>query len=457
MSFRSALFVSALAAGVLLSCQQLQEPVPTLTQDQWSRVQENILDEEPDVQNPVDAVFDDRFRLIGWDVEPSTATVGEEFTLTFYWQVLQETNQRWSIFVHLDGNIRQNADHEAVNDTYPTVYWRQGEIIRDSVTTTLSSGMSEGDITVFLGFYRNDQRLDVTRTGEGELQEDGRLSVGSFNASWQPTEYEIRRAVGRIRIDGRLTDRAWARARQTDEWVNPNSGEEVEDAEAWAKMLWDDEYLYIGLHATDADVWATLTDRDADLWDEEVLEVYLDPRRNGRNYLEIQVNPLNTVFDALFPSSQNRDVATARAHTVEGMETAVHVEGTADNRDDEDTSWTVEMRIPISSLPNVGNLPPRDGDQIRVNFYRYDRPDEETVRTAAWSPVGGGSFHNPDRFGVATFRGTARSRQRPRDQGAGAEGSGESAEAEGDNQPLRVNPRVHLNPVQAPQVRTRTE
>jgi hypothetical protein len=40
-----------------------------------------------------------------------------------------------------------------------------------------------------------------------------------------------------------------------------------------------------------------------------------------------------------------------------------------------------------------------------VNFYRYDRPSNGEVNTLAWSPIGGGSFHKPERFGVATFTG----------------------------------------------------
>ena len=209
-------------------------------------------------------------------------------------------------------------------------------------------------------------------------------------------------------------------------------------------MLWDDDNLYVGIFSRDTDIWASLTERDDTLWEEEVVELYLDPQRTGSDYLELQFNPLGAVFDALFPSPRNRVWEQAAQHTVEGMEVAVHVNGSVDNRDDRDRSWSVEVRIPLTSLPGLANTPPRNGDQIRANFYRYDRngatpeaPDSGTTVTAAWSPVGGGTFHNPERFGLATFRGNPRrTTPTPTDQGT--------------ERPTPVQPTLQVQPLRVP-------
>lgn len=404
------------------ACQKMQEPVPSLTQDQWRRVQENLLEAEPsDVMHPVDAVFDEKFRLIGWDISPERVEVGQEFTLTFYWEVLEETNQRWGIFVHLDAATRQNIDHEAIGGIYPTPYWERGQIIRDEFTATLSTGMGDGDVAVLTGFWRDDARLPVSREGGATEEEDGRLNIGTFSAQWQAPEYRIRRANGTITIDGNLDEPAWRRAEQTDAWVNPNDGSPV-DLTSWAKVLWDDENLYVGLFAEDPDVFASITERDGDLWDEEVLEVYIDGMSNGRDYLEFQINPVGTVFDAFFAQHVDRDLPRARAQNIAGLETAVSVDGTVDNRDDRDRSWTAELKIPMASLPSFIDLPPSNGDTIRLNFYRYDRSNDDPTRYLAWSPVGGGSFHQPDRFGIGRFQGAPA--RRP---AAPQEGSGDAA------------------------------
>jgi len=160
------------------------------------------------------------------------------------------------------------------------------------------------------------------------------------------------------------------------------------------------------------DIWATFDQRDQHLWNEEVFEIFLDPRNNGQNYIELQINPLGTVFDAQFVQANNRDLETAVRHTISGLETAVHVNGTIDNRSDRDRSWSAEVRIPFSSLEGLENIPPENGDTMRVNFYRYDRSGQE-VTTVSWTPVGQGTFHNPARFGEITFRGTPQERTQP--------------------------------------------
>jgi len=429
------LVAAAVLAALSFACQKLQEPVPTLTQDQWRRVRENLLETPPETANPMDAVFGDRVRLVGWDVEPTSIELGEAFTMTFYWEVLQPLDERWRIFVHLDGDGRQNLDHEAVGDIFPSVYWEPGQIIRDEVTGELSSDLGDGDIRVYTGLYFEDQRMPVTRAGEGTLEEDGRLNVGTIAASWEPPAYTVRRVAGDIAIDGRLNERAWNRARRTPDWVQPSSGDDAEP-QTWGKLLWDDEALYVALFARDEDVWATFEDRDANLWDEEVLEVYIDASGDGRNYLELQINPLGTVFDAVFEGPTNRNLPRARAVDIAGLQSAVHVDGTINDGADTDRSWSAEIRIPFTSLPGV-NAPPANADEWRVNFYRYDRSqgDDET-RYFAWSPVGGGTFHRPDRFGVATFQGAPRTPRRGAvDEGSGeapAEGSGETPAAATD-------------------------
>jgi hypothetical protein len=66
--------------------------------------------------------------------------------------------------------------------------------------------------------------------------------------------------------------------------------------------------------------------------------------------------------------------------------------------DDRDRRWSAEFRIPWTSLPDFEG-PSSEGLTMRTNFYRYDRPADDEVRTVAWSPVHGGSFHQPDMVG----------------------------------------------------------
>jgi hypothetical protein len=401
---RSLLLAAPICLLALASCQRRGEPVPTLTQEQWARVQENFLTTAPVPQHPVGAVFGDEFRLIGWEMSPAAPQIDEAITITLIWESLAEVDTNWRIFTHLDGTTRQNLDHDAMANAFPTLHWKKGTILKDTIETKLETG-GDGQVKIFVGFYHDDDRLEVSSPGSGKVDKDGRLEIGGFAAKWEPPAYEIKRASSPITIDGKLTDRAWVTAAQTVLWRHPTTGKPQEGIDTWAKMLWDDENLYVAFSAEDSDVWSTITARDGNLWDEEVLELYIDAKKNGTDYLEFQINPNNAVFDAFFPKPTNRNLEQARARNLEKMESAVTVSGTLNKRDDEDRAWFAELRIPLASIPSMGNVPPRDGDTVRVNFYRYDRPSNGEVNTLAWSPIGGGSFHKPERFGVATFTG----------------------------------------------------
>lgn len=163
----------------------------------------------------------------------------------------------------------------------------------------------------------------------------------------------------------------------------PEQGTEV-------RLAWDDDALRVLLHAIDAHPWATMTQRDGPLWEEEVLEVFLDPVGDAECYFEIEVNPLGTVVDLV--CRRNRSgYAKDFAWDCEGLRTAVRKwEG----------GWTAELAIPFRSLIAAS---PRTGTEWRANFGRIDRPKDRERELTAWSPTGVRSFHVPERFGVITF------------------------------------------------------
>ena len=99
--------------------------------------------------------------------------------------------------------------------------------------------------------------------------------------------------------------------------------------------------------------------------EQEVVEVFLDPDGDGKNYPELEVTPHNVVVDLLIPAPR-RGAATAAQWNIEGLRTAVgkHAWG-----------WTVEMAIPWNSLGAGGvTRPPKSGDRWRVGLYRIERP-----------------------------------------------------------------------------------
>lgn len=151
-------------------------------------------------------------------------------------------------------------------------------------------------------------------------------------------------------------------------------------------------HLHVRFECEDAQPWATITRRDGPLYQEEVVEVFIDPFGDLECYFEIEVNPLNTLLDLML----RRVVKGWRkelAWQCEGLETSACVGA---------TGWTAALAIPFASLVSQ---PPSPGSIWRANFLRIDRPPGFPRELSAWSPTLRNTFHDPDRFGYLEFVG----------------------------------------------------
>lgn len=155
-------------------------------------------------------------------------------------------------------------------------------------------------------------------------------------------------------------------------------------------VAWSDTELRIVFDAVDTEPWATLTERDAPLYTEEVMEVFLDPVGDLESYFEIEVNPLNAVLDLVLRRSRS-GYKKDFSWRCEGLRTLTRRT---------EKGWAAEMAIPFASL--IAD-PPHVGSRWRVNFFRIDRPQGRDRELSAWSPTRLGTFHVPQRFGVLEF------------------------------------------------------
>ncbi len=192
------------------------------------------------------------------------------------------------------------------------------------------------------------------------------------------------------------------------------------DEKAWAKAqaiawgpapyetrfraLWSDAGLLLRFDATDSSPWHTMTKRDEHLWEEEVVEIFLDINRSGHDYAEIEISPGNVVCDVrMVAPSPNKQMDFA--WNLEGLETRVLISKDAAGKT---TGWTATAFLPwtgFRSLPSAKSitLPPKARDAWRFNVFRVKRPGGKAAPEAgavevAWSPPPGESFHMPEAF-----------------------------------------------------------
>ncbi|MCG6957238.1 MAG: carbohydrate-binding family 9-like protein [Gemmatimonadetes bacterium] len=252
-------------------------------------------------------------------------------------------------------------------------------------------------------------------------------------------EYVAQRAAPAPVVDGKLDDAAWRGAPWTEPFVDI-----VGDARpaprllTRAKILWDDDYLYVGADLQEPDVWATLTQPDDTVWHDDDFEVFLDPDGDGLAYYEMEINALGTILDLFVPRPYRAGGKADLSWGVRGVRSAVAVRGTLNDPSDRDAGWSVEFAIPWRGLvppdvteagPASTRLPgasgagraPRPGDRWRVNFSRVEWPMEvvdgayrKTPRAPGqrhpednwvWSPQGEVNMHVPSKWGWVRFVG----------------------------------------------------
>ena len=63
------------------------------------------------------------------------------------------------------------------------------------------------------------------------------------------------------------------------------------------RALWNDTGLAVRFDACDDRPWHTMARRDDPIWEEEVVEIFLDPARLGRHYAEVEISPSNILTD----------------------------------------------------------------------------------------------------------------------------------------------------------------
>jgi hypothetical protein len=243
------------------------------------------------------------------------------------------------------------------------------------------------------------------------------LAIGCYVASAAEVKhYTCVRATAPVRIDGKLDDPAWQPAPWTDAFIDIRGGAAPTPRfRTRAKMLWDDDYLYVAAELEEPHVWATLTEHDSVIFHDNDFEVFLNPTGDTRNYFEFEINALNTGWDLFLPKPYRQGGRADNSWEIPGLRTAVAIDGTLNDPRDRDRGWTVELAFPWTAFRERSGLGlPSPGDEWHVNFSRV----EWQTRTAAgkyekltglkednwvWSPQGEINMHIPERWGVVKF------------------------------------------------------
>ena len=250
----------------------------------------------------------------------------------------------------------------------------------------------------------------------GEPANGGRdllqAGTGSYGCSAPDiAHYVARRAAGPMTIDGRLDEPSWQKAEKSPRFVDMVTGAPG-FYDTRAAVLWDDQYLYVGMWLEEPYVEAHQTKTGSLIWLENDAEVFID---GGDAYSEFEINALGTTYQVFFIWQDaykkggpfdvpEFDVMKHHALTFSGgydraekyfwtgihprglrwavldwgypgLRHAVHVDGKINDHSAPDKGWTVELAFPWKDMKPLAagrSLPPHDGDVWRIFFGRFE-------------------------------------------------------------------------------------
>lgn len=218
-----------------------------------------------------------------------------------------------------------------------------------------------------------------------------------------PHSYVAPEAKGAMVIDGRADEPDWQAAPWAVGFVDiTGDPAKAPIYSTRAKLLWNDEALYVFAELEEPFVTATLTNRDDVVWKDNDFEIFIDPDGDGENYYEFEFNALNTAFDLFLVRPYNLSRGTYVLHhwDAKGLESAVSVRGTLNDARDRDRGWSLEVKLPNESLANGFEKPLAAGRTIRVGFSRVEWLNQEREENWTWGPTGEVNMHLPHRWGI---------------------------------------------------------
>lgn len=216
--------------------------------------------------------------------------------------------------------------------------------------------------------------------------------------------YVCRRAIDAIAVDGKLDEESWRRAEGTRRFVFPWPEQPGDKQKTTVQLLWDDAALYLGYTCRDADLTAVHTDRDDPTYEDDCVEVFLNPAPDRTEfYYGFEMNCRGVMYDYFMCWP----LCILNHFDCKGWQLATRLDGTLNDSTDTDRGWTLEVKIPFANFAGLRKDPPQPGERWRMQMNRWDGKDKRAL--SEWTPSGKDvpDPHRPAGFGVLEFSGEA--------------------------------------------------
>jgi len=139
---------------------------------------------------PIGAVFDEFVELAGYKVISNNVEIkdgktwvkeGTTVTVDIYFKALQDKIPRdYDVFLHCEGNRRDKrtrGDDHMASGTYPTNFWKQGDIVRHPMRIRIPNDTKNDFYIAWVGIYNEEYRANITNSDKVPHDGDNRLEM----------------------------------------------------------------------------------------------------------------------------------------------------------------------------------------------------------------------------------------------------------------------------------------
>lgn len=236
-----------------------------------------------------------------------------------------------------------------------------------------------------------------------------------------PRSYTILKTTEPINIDGKNDESVWAKAPWSEPFEDIEGKSEKKPASlSRFKLLWDNENLYVYCKFEEDHIWATLKEHDQSIFQDNAMEMFIDPDGDTQNYMEFQINAFAAIWDLMLNKAPRNGGPSITDWDIKGLKKAVYIDGTLNKPADTDKSWGIELAVPLKTFRYGGNSSlPKAGSTWKMNITRvyrdFDIKDGTYFKKlgvngrpvqpdyTCWSVPGIVNFHYPERWGVVRF------------------------------------------------------
>ena len=171
----------------------------------------------------------------------------------------------------------------------------------------------------------------------------------------------------KIKIDGKLDKKVWTKTRSVPMQFPWGEKGDLKQSTA-AKLAWDNKYLYVGFFADDKDIIAIDRGVKGRVWEDDVVEIFINPDPKNNVFYGFEVNALGYYYDF----KEHYKVKCYKKWVAKGIKVASYI--------CKDRYFSVEIAIPFKCFGKK----PKDNTVWKAGIYRIDYNKGREPEYSVW-------------------------------------------------------------------------